>query len=188
VPALVLPQTEMATILSPVDSREVVRCDCGLVQFIPHAGMSSPCRRCHVALDYQEPAPPPAAEPVAVSACAYSNLSAQLAANLRAARLRLGLSQRELAGRMNLPRTYVSKTENLKATPTLRTFERLARALETDIPTLLRGGERSRQQEVEELMKDQFIAELQPFVARLSEFQLRAILASVHRLTLQRSA
>jgi hypothetical protein len=41
---------------------------------------------------------------------------------------------------------------------------------------------------VEELMKDRFIAELQPFVARLSEFQLRAILAQVHNLTLRRSA
>jgi hypothetical protein len=33
-----------------------------------------------------------------------------------------------------------------------------------------------------------FIAELQPFVARLSPLQLRAILAQVHSLTLRRSA
>jgi hypothetical protein len=47
--------------------------------------------------------------------------------------------------------------------------------------------ERSREQQVEELMKDRFVAELQPFVARLSEFQLRAILSQVHNLTLRRS-
>jgi hypothetical protein len=41
---------------------------------------------------------------------------------------------------------------------------------------------------VEELMKDQFIAELQPFAARLSPLQLRAILGQVHNLTLRRSA
>jgi hypothetical protein len=33
-----------------------------------------------------------------------------------------------------------------------------------------------------------FIAELQPFVARLSEMQLRAITAQVHDMTLRRSA
>jgi hypothetical protein len=36
--------------------------------------------------------------------------------------------------------------------------------------------------------KSFFIAELQPFVARLSPLQLRAILAQVHSLTLRRSA
>jgi hypothetical protein len=41
---------------------------------------------------------------------------------------------------------------------------------------------------VEELMKDRFIAELQPFVARLSEMQLRAITAQVHDVTMRRSA
>jgi hypothetical protein len=80
-----------------------------------------------------------------------------------------------------------SKTENLMATPTLGNLERLARALETDIPALLSRGERSREQQVEELMKDRFIAELPPFAARLSALQLRAILAQVHNLTLRRS-
>jgi transcriptional regulator with XRE-family HTH domain len=89
---------------------------------------------------------------------------------------------------MNLPRTYVSKTENLKATPTLRTFERLARALETDIPTLLNGGERSRQQEVEELMRDEFISKLAQHLPRLTEPQRRAITVQIHNMTLRRTA
>ena len=61
---------------------------------------------------------------------------------------------------MSVPRTYVSKIENEKATPTLSSLERLARALEVTVPDLLSGGERNRQEEIGELMKDQFIAEL----------------------------
>ena len=83
-----------------------------------------------------------------------------LATSIRSLRLRNGLSQRQLAGRMSVPRTYVSKIENEKATPTLSSLERLARALEVTVPDLLSGGERSRQEEVNELMKDQFIAEI----------------------------
>ena len=83
-----------------------------------------------------------------------------LATSIRSLRLRSGLSQRQLAGRMAVPRTYVSKIENEKATPTLSSLERLARALEVTVPELLSGGERSRQEEVNELMKDQFIAEI----------------------------
>jgi len=90
-----------------------------------------------------------------------------LATSIRSLRLRNGLSQRQLAGRMSVPRTYVSKIENEKATPTLSSLERLARALEVTVPDLLSGGERTRQEEVMELMKDQFIAELLPFVAQL---------------------
>jgi transcriptional regulator with XRE-family HTH domain len=177
----------MATLLAPVEAREVLRCDqCGLIQFTPSAGLSSPCRRCHVPLDYEEPAPPPAPEPVALPACTDSSLAAQLSATIKRRRLELGLSQRELAGRMNVPRTYISKTENLKATPTIGTFERLARALESDIPTLL--NERSRQQQVGDLMKDQFIAELAQYLPRLGELQRRAITMHVHNLVSRRAA
>ena len=59
----------------------------------------------------------------------------QLASSIRSLRLRIGLSQRQLAMRMNVPRTYVSKIENEKATPTLSSLERLARALEVTIPS-----------------------------------------------------
>ena len=90
-----------------------------------------------------------------------------LATSIRSLRLRSGLSQRQLAGRMSVPRTYVSKIENEKATPTLSSLERLARALEVTVPELLSGGEKNRQDEISELMKDQFIAEILPFVSQL---------------------
>src|SRR2546428_169090 len=171
----------MATTLAPVDSREVVRCDrCLLVQF---RTSNSLCRRCHLSLDEEEPeviqAPAPQVMPVG------SRGHLNLAASIRAMRLRNGLSQRQLAGRMSVPRTYVSKIENEKATPTLSSLERLARALEVSVPDLLSGGERNRQEEISDLIKDQFIAELLPFVSQLNGMQMSSILAQVRDLTLR---
>jgi transcriptional regulator with XRE-family HTH domain len=108
-----------------------------------------------------------------------------LANTIRSLRLRSGLSQRQLAGRMSVPRTYVSKIENEKATPTLSSLERLARALEVGVPDLLTGGERNRQEEVRELMEDQFVSEILPFVAQLNGMQMSSILTQVRDLTVR---
>ena len=108
-----------------------------------------------------------------------------LAASIRSLRLRNGLSQRQLAARMSVPRTYVSKIENEKATPTLSSLERLARALEVTVPNLLSGGERNRQEEIGELIKDQFIAEMLPFVSQLNGMQMSSILTQVRDLTMR---
>src|SRR5579871_6940522 len=112
----------MATTLAPVDSREVVRCDhCLLVQFRTTNDL---CRRCHASLDEEEPPvvavpPPPQMMPMSITGRGHLNL----AASIRSMRLRNGLSQRQLAARMSVPRTYVSKIENEKATPTLSRSE-----------------------------------------------------------------
>ena len=108
-----------------------------------------------------------------------------MAASIRSLRLRSGLSQRQLALRMAVPRTYVSKIENEKATPTLSSLERLARALEVSVPELLSGGERSRQEEISELIKDEFVAEMLPFVAELNGMQMSSVLAQIRDLTLR---
>jgi transcriptional regulator with XRE-family HTH domain len=174
----------MATTLAPVDSREVVRCDhCLLVQFRTHNDL---CRRCHASLDEEEPeivaaTPPPPLMPTNGNGRGHLNL----ASSIRSLRLRNGLSQRQLAARMSVPRTYVSKIENEKATPTLSSLERLARALEVTVPDLLSGGERNRQEEVRELMQDQFIAELLPFMSQINGLQMSSILAQVRDLTLR---
>ncbi len=174
----------MATTLAPVDSREVVRCDrCQLVQFRTSNDL---CRRCHASLDEDEPEvvlvpPPPQMMPTNGNGRGHLNL----AASIRSLRLRNGLSQRQLATRMSVPRTYVSKIENEKATPTLSSLERLARALEVTVPDLLSGGERNRQEEIAELMKDQFIAELLPFITQLNGLQMSSVLAQVRDLTLR---
>jgi transcriptional regulator with XRE-family HTH domain len=174
----------MATTLAPVDSREVVRCDhCLLVQF---RTSNDVCRRCHASLDEEEPeivvvAPQPMVAPSHGNGPGHLNL----AASIRSLRLRNGLSQRQLAARMSVPRTYVSKIENEKATPTLSSLERLARALEVTVPDLLSGGERNRQEEIRDLAQDQFIAEILPFVAQLSGIQMSSIVAQVRDLTLR---
>jgi transcriptional regulator with XRE-family HTH domain len=106
-----------------------------------------------------------------------------LASSIRSLRLRSGLSQRQLATRMSVPRTYVSKIENEKATPTLSSLERLAKALEVTVPDLLSGGERNRQEEIRELIQDPFVAELLPFVSQLSGIQMSSVLTQVRDLT-----
>jgi transcriptional regulator with XRE-family HTH domain len=174
----------MATTLAPVDSREVVRCDhCLLVQFRTTNDL---CRRCHASLDEEEPEVM-VAEPLPQIAPSHGNGRGHLnlASSIRSLRLRNGLSQRQLATRMSVPRTYVSKIENEKATPTLSSLERLARALEVTVPDLLSGGERNRQEEIRDLAQDQFIAEILPFVAQLSGMQMQSIVAQVRDLTLR---
>src|SRR5271170_4397589 len=176
----------MATTLTPVDSREVVRCDhCLLVQF---RTSNSLCRRCHLSLDEDEAelaamTPVPEVLPVTINPPGRGHL--RLAQSIRALRLRNGLSQRQLALRMSVPRTYVSKIENEKATPTLSSLERLARALEVSVPNLLSGGERSRQEEVRELMEDQFVADVLPYLSQLNGLQMSSILAQVRDLTVR---
>jgi transcriptional regulator with XRE-family HTH domain len=176
----------MATTLTPVDSREVVRCDhCLLVQF---RTSNSLCRRCRLSLDEDEAeiaamTPVPEALPVSINSNGRGHL--KLAQSIRSLRLRNGLSQRQLALRMSVPRTYVSKIENEKATPTLSSLERLARALEVSVPDLLSGGERNRQEEVRELMEDQFVAEVLPYLSQLNGMQMSSILAQVRDLTVR---
>jgi transcriptional regulator with XRE-family HTH domain len=134
-------------------------------------------------LDEDEPEIAQAPEPQLIPPPHRGHLN--LAASIRAIRLRNGLSQRQLAGRMSVPRTYVSKIENEKATPTLSSLERLARALEVSVPDLLSGGERNRQEEITELMKDPFIAEMVPFISQLNGMQLSSILTQIRDLTMR---
>jgi transcriptional regulator with XRE-family HTH domain len=140
-----------------------------------------------VRLDYQEPAPPPAPIVAAVPpvpACAKP----PLAVTIKSLRLRLGLSQRGLALRLGVPRTYISKCETSSVTPTLSNLERLARALEVSIPDLLAGADHIRQHEVNDLMRDKFIAELALYLPQLTEPQRRAITVQIHNLVLRRAA
>lgn len=169
-----------ATILAPVDSREVVRCDdCHLVQF---RTVNNICRRCKSSLD----APP---EVVSLPAPAIAMPSAEpaplhqlpVASAIRSLRIRAGLSQRQLAARMSVPRTYVSKIENEKACPTLGSLERLAGALKVRVSDLLTTG-RTVEDEVRELAADDFIAELMPFMRRLSSAQWLSVLNQVRDL------
>jgi transcriptional regulator with XRE-family HTH domain len=183
----------MATTLPAVDSREVLRCDyCLLIQF--RASTSSNCRRCHRDLD-EEPEPEPITAPplvvvVPLDGRGHPNRAASvLAKTIRSLRLRNKLSQRQLAAIMSVPRTYVSKCENEKVTPTLASLERLARGLACHPLDLLAPGEHDRQEKIKELLADPFVRELVPLVSgRLGELQLRAILARVAAMCQGRDA
>ncbi|MGH9531533.1 MAG: helix-turn-helix domain-containing protein [Terriglobales bacterium] len=104
--------------------------------------------------------------------------------SIRLIRQRNGLSQRQLALRMQVPRTYVSKIENEKATPTLSSIARLARALEVTVPDLLNGSD-GREAEIRDLMNDAFIAELVPYLSKLDGMQWSSVLTQVRDLSLR---
>jgi transcriptional regulator with XRE-family HTH domain len=167
----------MATTLAPVENREVVRCDhCHLVQF---KTVNNLCRRCRTSLDEDEPEPifaPPveAAEPEP-----RERSEVQVAIAIRTLRQRHAMSQRQLALRMGVPRTYVSKIENEKAIPTLSSLERLAVALEVSVYDLLCMCRPSREEEVRSLLSDTFLAELAEFTSHLNAMQLSSILGQV---------
>jgi len=172
----------MATTLAPVDSREVVRCDdCHLVQFRTNNNL---CRRCRTSLDEDEPEPIlSAAQPLA-EAEESAEPAVHVAKAIRDLRHRSGLSQRQLAMRMGVPRTYVSKIENEKATPTLSSLARLAAALEVSVPDLLVECGPSREDEIAELLADPFVAELMEFTSKLNTMQLSSVLAQVRDMVL----
>jgi transcriptional regulator with XRE-family HTH domain len=167
----------MATTLAPVENREVVRCDhCYLVQF---KTINNLCRRCRTSLDEDEPEPIFAPAIAAVEAEPSERSEVQVAMAIRMLRLRHGMSQRQLALRMGVPRTYVSKIENEKATPTLSSLERLADALEVSVYDLLRLCGPSREEEVRDLLSDTFLAELAEFTSQLNAMQLSSIVGQV---------
>lgn len=174
----------MATTLATVEAREVLRCDhCSLVQF---RTVNSLCRRCRKPLEVEgTPAPAPQLV-VAPQEAPAEEGGLQVARAVREARRSRSLSQRQLAGRMQVPRTYISKIENGKACPTLSSLERLATALEIDICDLLRDARSRRQEEAVSILADPFLAEIAPYVAQLDSLQRSIFLNQVRDLALGR--
>lgn len=151
-----------------------MRCEhCTLVQFRTSNSM---CRRCHKPLDAEEPLA--AIEVIAVCESSASNTDAgqRVAAQVKDLRKARHLSQRQLASRMQVPRTYISKIENGKAIPTLGSLERLAAALEVDICQLVRDGHSQRDEEIAEIFADPFLAELAQYLPRLEALQRSLLL------------
>jgi transcriptional regulator with XRE-family HTH domain len=160
-----------------VDTREVLRCDyCSLVQF---RTTNSLCRKCHKPLDVEEPVAliPQLVVSPPVPASAEAGL--QVAAQVREIRKARHLSQRQLAGRMQVPRTYISKIENGKAIPTLGSLERLAAALEVNVCQLVRDSRSRRDQEVAAILADPFLAELAALLPHLDPLHRTLIYGSV---------
>jgi transcriptional regulator with XRE-family HTH domain len=169
----------MATMMAPVEQREVLRCDhCSLVQFRTANAL---CRRCHKCLEVEEPEPAPT--PLAlVTAPTVQDNGLQVASAVRELRNVRNLSQRQLAARMGVPRTYISKIENGKAMPTLSSLDRLARALQVDISTLLRDANNRHRDETAVLTADPFLAEIALYTSQLDALQRSIFLNHVREL------
>ncbi len=165
-PALALRTQPMATTLVSVETREVLRCEfCTLVQY---RTTNSLCRRCRRPLDIEERL---ALAPQLVSAPpaeASEEAGMQVASQVREIRRARHLSQRQLAGRMQVPRTYISKIENGKAIPTLGSLERLAVALGVGICHLVRDARSRRDEEVAAILSDPLLAEIAAQLPQLS--------------------
>jgi transcriptional regulator with XRE-family HTH domain len=169
----------MATMMASVEQREVLRCDhCNLVQFRTANAM---CRRCHKNLEIEPPEPEPA--PMLPSSSEAENADGlQVAAAVRDLRHVRNLSQRQLAARMGVPRTYISKIENGKAMPTLSSLDRLAKALKVDMATLLRDAKTRHRDEAAVLTADPFLAEIAAYLSQLDSLQKSIFLNHVREL------
>jgi transcriptional regulator with XRE-family HTH domain len=170
----------MATTLATVEAREVLRCDfCSLVQF---RTSNSLCRRCHKPLEMDEPEPLSPQLVAANQQAPEEPEGIDVARAVREARHDRSLSQRQLAGRMQVPRTYISKIENGKAVPTLSSLERLAGALGLGVCDLLRDGRSRRARETAAVLADPFVAEIAPLLAQLDGFQRSMFLNQVREM------
>ncbi|MGA2727830.1 MAG: helix-turn-helix transcriptional regulator [Terracidiphilus sp.] len=112
-----------------------------------------------------------------VPACAEAGL--QVAGQVREIRRARHLSQRQLASRMQVPRTYISKIENGKAIPTLGSLERLANALEVEVSALVRDSRSRREEEVAAILADPFLAEIASLLPHLDSLHRTLVYGSV---------
>ena len=182
--ALALRTQPMATTLVSVDAREVVRCGfCTLIQF---RTSNSLCRKCHKPLHVVEAEKP---GPVAVDfhpAEPSAEAGQRVAGQVREIRRARHLSQRQLAGRMEVPRTYISKIENGKAIPTLGSLERLAAALGVDVCQLVRDARSRRDEEVTAVLEDALLAEIAVLLPSLSPLHRSLVSEAAREMALGR--
>lgn len=169
----------MAPIGQAEVQREVLRCDhCKLVQF---RTPTPTCRRCKKSIEAEKPTLAPTLLAF-VPTLRAEEQGIQVATAVRDLRHVRNLSQRQLAARMGVPRTYISKIENGKAMPTLSSLDRLARALEVDISALLRDAPTRHSNETAMLVADPFLAEIAAYTSQLDHLQRTIFLNHVREL------
>jgi ribosome-binding protein aMBF1 (putative translation factor) len=135
-----------ALAMNPVDGREVLHCECGLVQFRTSNGQ---CRRCHAPFETAAPKPViirrgvevAPVKPITIGAPNNSLLSDSLSHLLRVIREVDGLSQEGLAIRMKCKRTWISKVERGTVVPNLSTIYRFCDALKLRPDALMEAVE-----------------------------------------------
>jgi transcriptional regulator with XRE-family HTH domain len=113
----------------PIVELEVVRCQsCRLVQY---RGGKSRCRRC------LQPLADDSIPDASTSTAPGTAPERHIGATIRQWRRINGFTQKHLAVKSQLPRTYISRIENGRLVPGLVSLERIAGALNISLPTLL---------------------------------------------------
>lgn len=167
--------------MAPVASREVLRCDhCGLVQF---STSNLLCRRCHKPLEVEEPEAIAASSVEAVSSRAPGSRNTKVAVRLRELRNARHLSQRQLAARLDVPRTYISKIENGRALPTLSSLQRLAQALAVPMCEMVHDVRYEREREIATMMEDPFLAEIAGWASSLDPLHRAMVLSHLREMS-----
>jgi transcriptional regulator with XRE-family HTH domain len=140
---------------------------------------NSLCRRCRRPLDIEESITlaPQLVNSQPVPDCEAAGM--QVATQVRELRRARHLSQRQLAGRMQVPRTYISKIENGKAIPTLGSLERLATALGVEVRHLVRDARSRRDEEVTSILSDDFLCEVAALLPHLDSLHKTLFLGAV---------
>jgi transcriptional regulator with XRE-family HTH domain len=140
---------------------------------------NSLCRRCRIPLDIEEPvylAPRLVTSPPVPGT---TEAGLQVATQVRELRRARHLSQRQLAARMEVPRTYISKIENGKAVPTLGSLERLATALNVEVRQLVCDARSRREEQVAAIFADPFLADVANLLPQLDQLKLTRFLSVV---------
>jgi transcriptional regulator with XRE-family HTH domain len=163
-----------ATTHSP--TREVLRCDyCQLVQFATANGICRRCRRKSVQPDLERRAAPGSTHKLPNAGEEPPRLVAILGARIRSFRTRAHLSQRQLAMRLQCPRTYISKTARGRSLPRLKSLERIAESIHTSLWFLL-CNESEHQREALEEVDDPVLAEIARSLPSITSSDRQALL------------
>ena len=170
------------------EEREVQACcHCRLVQFRTRTSL---CRRCHKPLDGEVWNRTELDAAGARSELVTNELSDavnNLGVRIREIRKERGLTQRALACRMNVPRTYISKVEMGRVVPSLSTLWRIAAGLEVSVSHLLCAeSERRRDDVIAGILNDPFLAEIAQVADKLNPVPRALILRAVRDAVGQR--
>lgn len=166
--------------MAPVASREVLRCDrCSLVQFSTRDML---CRRCRKPLEVAAPEPIASSTVEVMGTHAPGNRQSKVAVRLREIRNARHLSQRQLAARLEVPRTYISKIENGRAMPTLSSLQRLANALAVPMSEMVHDARYEREREIAAMMEDPFLSEIAQWAAGLDSLHRAMVLGHIREM------
>jgi transcriptional regulator with XRE-family HTH domain len=163
------------------EEREVLACrHCRLVQFRTRTSL---CRRCHKPLDgavWNRTELDAAGVLSELLTNEVSDAVKNLGVRVREIRKERGLTQRVLARRMNVPRTYISKVEMGRVVPSLCTLWRIAAGFEVSVTYLLSDeSERRRDDEIARILADPFLAEIAQMVDKLNAVHRALVLRVV---------